>query len=75
MEMKTIQIRVSEQIAERFITASEEERRKIEALLSLQLGDLIEPVRSLEEIMDSMSDYARFQGLTPETLESILNDE
>jgi len=75
MEMKTIQIRVSEKIAERFAAASQEERYKIEALLSLQLGDLIDPGRSLEETMDSMSKYAQAQGLTPEMLESILNDE
>jgi hypothetical protein len=37
MEMKTIQIRVSEEVAKRFEAASQEERRKIEALLSLQL--------------------------------------
>lgn len=69
MEMKTIQIRVSEAIAKRFEAASEEERRKIEALLSLQLGDLTEPERSLEEVMDSMSEYAQSQGLAPEILE------
>ena len=75
MEMKTIQIRVSADIAERFAAASEEDRRKIEALLSLQLGELTQPKRSLEEIMDSMSQYAQAQGLTPEILESLLNDE
>jgi hypothetical protein len=75
METKTIQIRVSTEVAERFEAASEEDRRKIEALLSLQLGDLTRPKRSLEEIMDSMSRYAQSQGLTPEILESILNEE
>jgi hypothetical protein len=75
METKTIQIRVSAEAAERFEAASEEDQRKIEALLSLQLGDLTQPKRSLEEIMDSMSNYAQSQGLTPEILESILNDE
>lgn len=75
METKTIQIRVSVEAAERFEAATEEDRRKIEALLSLQLGDLTQPKRSLEEIMDSMSSYAQSQGLTPEVLESILNDE
>ncbi|MEO1298035.1 MAG: hypothetical protein AAFW75_20100 [Cyanobacteria bacterium J06636_16] len=73
--MKTIQIRVSAEAADRFAAVSEEERRRIEVLLSLQLGDLTKPKRSLEEIMDSMSNYAHSQGLTPEILESILNDE
>lgn len=73
MEMKTIQIRVSADVAERFAAASEEDRRKIEALLSLQLGDLTQPKRSLEEIMDSMSEYAQAQGLTPDVLASVLD--
>lgn len=75
METKTIRIRVSAEAAERFEAASEEDRRKIEALPSLQLGDLTQPLRSLEEIMDSMGNYAQSQGLTPEILESILNEE
>ena len=73
--MKTIQIRVSSEIADKFEAASEQEKRKIEALLSLKLGDLTKPERSLEEVMDSMSDYAQAQGLTPKILEKILNDE
>jgi hypothetical protein len=75
METKTIQIRVSAQVAERFEAASEEEQRKIEALLNLQLGDITQPKLSLKESMYSMGDYAQSQGLTPEILESILNDE
>ncbi|XGB42570.1 MAG: hypothetical protein LVS60_01500 [Nodosilinea sp. LVE1205-7] len=75
METKTIQIRVSAEAAERFEAASEEDRRKIEVLLSLELGDLTQPQRSLEEIMNSMGNYAQSQGLTPEILESILNEE
>lgn len=75
METKTIRIRVSAEAAERFEAASEDDRRKIEALLSLQLGDLTRPQRSLEEIMNSMSNYAQSQGLTSEILESILSDE
>lgn len=75
MKMRTIHIRVSEEVAEKFAAASEEERRKIEALLSLQLEDLVAPKRSLSEIMDAVSENAQARGLTPEILESILNDE
>lgn len=75
MHMKTIQIRVSEAIAKRFEAATEEERRKIEALLSLQLGELTEPERSLEEVINSMSEYAQSQGLTPDILISFLDAE
>jgi hypothetical protein len=66
MEMKTIQIQVSSEIVGKFEAASEQERLKIEALSSLKLGDLTKPKRSLEEVMDSMGDYAQAQGLTPE---------
>jgi hypothetical protein len=41
----------------------------------LKLEDLTKPKRSLEEVMDSMGQYDQAQGLTPEILESILNDE
>jgi len=73
METKTIQIRVSAEVAEQFEAASEEERAKMEALISLQLKSFARPTRSLKEIMKSMSDYAQTKGLTPEILESILN--
>ncbi|MFH7243395.1 MAG: hypothetical protein ACHWZW_11150 [Spirulina sp.] len=73
METKTIQIRVSAEVAEQFEAASDEDRAKMEALISLQLKSFAWPTRSLEEIMKSMSNYAQSKGLTPEILESILN--
>lgn len=73
METKTIQIRVSAEVAEQFEAASEKERAKMEALISLQLKSFARPTRSLEEIMESMSDYARAKGLTSEILKSILD--
>ncbi|NJK55311.1 MAG: hypothetical protein HC939_04650 [Pleurocapsa sp. SU_5_0] len=39
METKTITIRVNAEVARIFEAASEEQRRKLEALLSLKLGD------------------------------------
>jgi len=68
--------KIRDQIVEKLLSfASEEERCRIEAFLSLQLDDLTQPERSLEVIMDSMSDHAQSRGLTPEILESILNNE
>jgi hypothetical protein len=55
METKTIQIRVSAEVAEQFETASEEERAKMEALISLQLKSFARPTRLLERIMDFIS--------------------
>ena len=74
--MANITLDVDDKTAEYFESASELQRRKLNLLLKLRLHELIDrPRRSLEEIMDDMSDQAEANGLTPEILESILNDE
>ncbi len=75
METKTITIRVNADVARIFETASEEQRRKFEALLSLKLIDATRSKRPLEEAMSQISQNAQARGLTPEILESLLNDE
>lgn len=75
METKTITIRVSADAARIFETASEAERLKLEALLSLRLSGVTRSKRTLEEIMAEISQHAQAQGLTPEILDSILNEE
>ncbi len=75
METKTITIRVNAEVARMFEAASEEHRRKLEALLSLKLSDATRRKRSLEEVMSEISRNAQARGLTPEILDSILNEE
>lgn len=75
METKTITIRVNAEVARIFEAASEEERRKLEVLLSLKLGDVTRSKRSLEEVMSEISQNAQERGLTPEILNSILNEK
>jgi hypothetical protein len=75
METKTITIRVNAEVARMFETASEEERRKLEALLSLKLGDVTRRKKTLEEVMHDISQNAQTRGLTPEILNSILAEE
>ncbi|MBE9190026.1 hypothetical protein IQ230_06555 [Gloeocapsopsis crepidinum LEGE 06123] len=75
METKTITIRVNAEVARIFEEASEEECRKMEALLSLKLGNATRSKKTLEEVMSEISRNAQARGLTPEVLESILNDE
>ncbi len=75
METKTITICVDADVARIFEAASEEQRRKLEALLSLKLGDVTRRKRSLEEVMSAISRNAQARGLTPELLDSILNEE
>ena len=75
METKTITIRVNAEFARIFEAASEEQRRKLEALLSLKLSDATRSKKSLEEVMREISRNAQTRGLTPEILDSILNEE
>ena len=74
MDMKTITIRVNAEAARIFETVSEEEKYKLEALMSLKLTEATCPKRTLEEVMSEISRNAQERGLTPEILESILND-
>ena len=75
METKPITVRVNVEAARIFETAPEEERRKIEALLSLKLTQVTREKRTLEEVMSDISQKAQERGLTPEILDSILNEQ
>jgi len=72
MQTQEITIRVSPDAASVYESASEEERVKLDLLLSLKLGEVRRKKRPLEEIMDEMSRKAQERGLTPEALESVL---
>lgn len=74
METREIKIRVNVEAARVFETVSEEQRRKIELLLSLKLSDMTNQKRSLENIMSDISQKAKERGLTPKILDSILNE-
>ncbi len=75
METKPITVRVNLEAARIFETASEEQKRKIEALLSLKLTQATRGNRTLEEVINDISQKARERGLTPEILDSILNEQ
>ena len=72
MQTKTIAIRVNTEVARIFEAASEEQRRKLEALLSLKLSDATRSKRPLEEVMNEISRNAQARGLTREIFDSIL---
>jgi hypothetical protein len=74
METRTITIRVSDEAASAYETASAEQQRKLDALLSLKLSEVARDKRPLEEIMSEISRKARERGMTPDILESILNE-
>jgi hypothetical protein len=76
MPTAVIPIEVDAESARAFAEATDEQRRKLQLLLSLRLRELTAgPTRSLGEIMDDAGQRARDQGLTPELLESLLRDE
>jgi hypothetical protein len=75
METKSIIVHVNVEAARIFEAASEEQRRKIEALLSLKLTEVTREKRTLEELMSDISQKAQERGLTLEILDSILNEQ
>ncbi len=74
MESKTITVNVLPEAARIYDSASPEEKRKLELLLSLELMWGKRDRRGLKEIMDEAGRQAQENGLTPEILEDILNE-
>lgn len=74
MTTETITIHVDPRAAEAFNKASDEERQKLEALLSLRLLEVVQTTEPLEQLMRRISANAQQRGLTPEILQDILND-
>lgn len=73
MSTQEITIRVDPTAAAVYLSASEQERRKLDALLSLRLTETALGTRSLKEIIRDASREAQEKGLTPEILEEILD--
>lgn len=73
--MQKITIEVSPEVAEAYQSASPQERKKIQTIVSILLQKQVDnDVAFLRGLMDEISDRARARGLTPEILESILNE-
>ena len=75
MQTEPITIHVDPAAARAFKAASDEERRKLEALLSLRLMEVARSKGSLAEVMDEISRKAQERGLTPEILQAILDED
>ncbi len=73
--METITLEVDERAAQAYRATPPEDRRKLERLLSLRLTEYLQNPASLEDIMRRMSWEAARNGLTPEILQDILDDE
>ncbi|MGD0517353.1 MAG: hypothetical protein ABSA26_07440 [Thermoguttaceae bacterium] len=78
MATANLTIQVSEEAARAFKQVSPEDQRKIQLLLDLRLRDLtLSPIarKSLQAVMDEIGKNATARGLTPDGLESMLNDD
>ena len=73
MTMQEITIRVSPSAAATYLAASDEERRKLDALLSLRLSEAAQETRPLREVIREASNEAQAKGLTPDILQEILD--
>lgn len=72
--METITIPVDPAIAKAYREADPEKQQKIAMFLNVMLKKTLKK-RPLIEIMEDVSQQAIANGITPEILESILNDE
>jgi len=75
MSTQVISIRVDAEAAKVFRSLSEEDRRRLEAILSIRLIGTTQRSESLEAVMQEISNRAKARGLTPEILNSLLNEE
>jgi hypothetical protein len=74
MQSEEITIRVDDDAARAYRAIPDQDRRKLDALLSLHLHDALRPGNTLQEIMHEISRKAQDRGLTAEILESILDE-
>lgn len=69
-----IAIQIDEDIAREYNKIAPQQRKKIEFLFTLLVQQELKKI-SLMQIMDDIADEAQRNGLTPEILESILDDD
>ena len=70
-----ITVSVDADVADAYRAVSDEDRRKLDLLVNLRLREVTHSERTLRDIMRDISDSAQRRGLTPELLQSILNEE
>jgi hypothetical protein len=76
MQDQTITIPLDPDTARAYNSADPEEKKKIQALLSLWARELsVGPRRPLSEVLEGVGRKAAARGLTQETLDSLLKDE
>ncbi len=69
--MRTIQLEVSDEVAEKVQQLTQEQRQELTRLIMVWANN----PKPLLQVMAEISEYAQQQGLTPEILEELLKDE
>ena len=75
MATDQITVSVDADVANAYRSASEEERRKLDLLVTLRLREATRSHSSLKEISREIGQRAQQRGLTPEILKSILDEQ
>ena len=74
MTMSMINVQLDRDAARIYKKASQTDKEKLNLLFSMRLREYDEHEISLPDVMDEISDSAQARSLTPEILESLLND-
>ena len=69
-----ITVSVDPDVANAYRLASDEDRRKLDLLVNLRLRDATRSKASLKDVMLEISQNAQQRGLTPEILQSMLDE-
>lgn len=75
MSMSLIHMQLDDDAVRIYQKAPQTDKKKLNLLLSMWLREYGAPEMPLADLMDEISDSAQSRGLTPEILESLLNDE
>ena len=75
MSDQKITVSVDPDVANAYRLASDNDRRKLDLLVNLRLRDATRSKASLKDVMLDISRNAQQRGLTPEILQSMLDDE
>jgi hypothetical protein len=69
-----ITVSVDSEVANAYRLASDSDRRKLDLLVNLRLRDATRSKTSLKDVMLEISNSAQQRGLTPEILQSMLDE-
>lgn len=75
MSTETIEIRVDSEAARSYAKASDDQRRKLDLLLSIRIQEVTRSGLDLESVMSDIARRAQERGLTETELTKLLEDD